>query len=680
MKELNLKIGVDTKQATQAMDDLAEATKDVSKEFDNASTFAERYGDELQPLTTRMGEAEDRLYELAAAGKTTTQEYKDLLKTVGDYRKVQINTDLAVDAAATTMGQKLGGALGGVTAGFSLAQGVMGTFGVESEAVEKTLLKVQAALAIQQGFQGIREAIPSFKELGASAKKALAGIKTGIAATGIGLLVVALGTIVAYWDDIKGAVSGVSDEQSKLNEKTDANVLAQQAKYDAISGQDNILKLQGKSEQDILKIKKAQIKAVITATEAQLVQQESTKKAQVAAAKRNKDILQGIIRFITAPLTLLLSTVDLVGKALGKDFGLEKGFSGGIAKMVFDPKETASEADKTIDETKKKLATLKNEAAGFEISLQQQSDKSSKTAKDKTESNNDLIAKANADAKKLALEQQQQLDAKLEEIAEQNYLKTLSDQEKELLAVQDKYFELETLAKGNAEALNDIEIAKLNEQNDINLKYQEIAYKQDQELKAKQKEADEKAAKEKIETEKAVAETLAAIRESDLNNISAGIGLVKDLFEKNKKVQAAALIAESAVAIARTIISTKAANQAARATGTAGALATGGASVIAAEALVLRNNIGAGISIASQIAATAKGISALGGGGTPPSNDNSSDGGGGGSFSPNFNVVGNSGVNQLAQLQQQPVQAFVVSGSVTTAQSLDRNRIENATL
>jgi hypothetical protein len=660
-----IKIDVDTKQATKAMDDLAKATHDVS------ASFEEVYGD-IQPLTTRMGEAEDRLYELAAAGKTTTQEYKDLLKTVGDYRKVQINTDLAVDAAATNMGQKLGGALGGVTAGFSLAQGAMGAFGVESEELEKTLLKVQAALAIQQGFQGIREAIPSFKALGTAAKNALAGIKTGIAATGIGLLVVALGTIVAYWDDIKGAVSGVSDEQSKLNEKTDANVLAQQAKYDAISGQDNILKLQGKSEQDILQIKKAQIQAVIKATEAQLVQQESTKKAQVAAAKRNNQILQGIITFLTAPLQLLLKTVDMVGSALGKDFGLQKGFTKGLANLVFDPEETALEADKTIEETKKKLATLKNEAAGFEIALQKQSDKSSKTAKD----NNDLIAKANADAKKLALEQQQQLDAKLEEIAEQNYLKTLSDQEKELLAVQDKYFELETLAKGNAEALNDIEIAKLNEQNDINLKYQEIAYKQDQEAKAKQKEADEKAAKEKIETEKAVAETLAAIRESDLNNISAGIGLVKDLFEKNKKVQAAALIAESAVAIARTIISTKAANQAARATGTAGALATAGASVIAAEALVLRNNISAGLSIASQIAATAKGVSALGGGGTPPSNDNSSDGGGGGSFSPNFNVVGNSGVNQLAQLQQQPVQAFVVSGSVTTAQSL----IENATL
>ena len=130
----NIQINVDTKQATKAMDDLAKATHDVS------ASFEEVYGD-LQPLTTRMGEAEDRLYELANAGQTATQEYQDLLKTVGNYRKVQIQTDLAVDAAATTMTQKLGGALNGVTAGFSLAQGVMGTFGAESEQIERLCLK-----------------------------------------------------------------------------------------------------------------------------------------------------------------------------------------------------------------------------------------------------------------------------------------------------------------------------------------------------------------------------------------------------------------------------------------------------------------------------------------------------------------------------------------------------------
>jgi hypothetical protein len=49
-------------------------------------------------------------------------------------------------------------------------------------------------------------------------------------------------------------------------------------------------------------------------------------------------------------------------------------------------------------------------------------------------------------------------------------------------------------------------------------------------------------------------------------------------------------------------------------------------------------------------------------------------------MSPNFNVVGNSGLNQLGQLQQKPTKAYVVSGDMTTAQALDRNRIENATL
>ena len=47
---------------------------------------------------------------------------------------------------------------------------------------------------------------------------------------------------------------------------------------------------------------------------------------------------------------------------------------------------------------------------------------------------------------------------------------------------------------------------------------------------------------------------------------------------------------------------------------------------------------------------------------------------------PQFNVVGQSGINQLASLNQQPVQAYVVSGQVTSQQALDRNRLENATL
>ena len=51
---------------------------------------------------------------------------------------------------------------------------------------------------------------------------------------------------------------------------------------------------------------------------------------------------------------------------------------------------------------------------------------------------------------------------------------------------------------------------------------------------------------------------------------------------------------------------------------------------------------------------------------------------------PDFNVVGTTGTNQLAETiaQQQgtPVKAFVVSDEVSTAQSLDRNIIESASI
>ena len=48
---------------------------------------------------------------------------------------------------------------------------------------------------------------------------------------------------------------------------------------------------------------------------------------------------------------------------------------------------------------------------------------------------------------------------------------------------------------------------------------------------------------------------------------------------------------------------------------------------------------------------------------------------------PSFNVVGQSGFNQVAGAlgQQQPVQAFVVSGDVTSAQQLQNNTITQAT-
>jgi len=108
----------------------------------------------------------------------------------------------------------------------------------------------------------------------------------------------------------------------------------------------------------------------------------------------------------------------------------------------------------------------------------------------------------------------------------------------------------------------------------------------------------------------------------------------------------------------------------------------GGAALAAAE--IVMNKVGAGIGIAANLAATAKALGALGGGGAPSAGGAAGGDSGGGGSAPQFNVVGNSGVNQLAGIMatkdQTPVKAYVVPSDVTTGQSLDRNIIRNASL
>ena len=262
----------------------------------------------------------------------------------------------------------------------------------------------------------------------------------------------------------------------------------------------------------------------------------------------------------------------------------------------------------------------------------------------------------------LAIEQK-----KFNESLETDELKKLENQRLNL--EEEKRIELERLQlKINSAVLGTQ--ARVDAENEYAVKKQEI----DNALITNQVETNKKV----IENDKAVAEAKKGIQEATFNNISSGIGLLKGLFEKNKGLQKALLIAESAAGIAKIIINTKAANAAAK---LKYALLPGGVALAAAEATM--NNVSAGIGIASTIAATAKGLSAMGGGGSPTGSAGN-ESAGGAPAAPNFNVVGASSTNQLAQTisskEQQPIQAYVVASNVTTAQSLNRNIIQSASI
>ena len=159
-----------------------------------------------------------------------------------------------------------------------------------------------------------------------------------------------------------------------------------------------------------------------------------------------------------------------------------------------------------------------------------------------------------------------------------------------------------------------------------------------------------------------------------VNNVVNGLQAINQLaqaFAKDDEKSAKkAFLVNKAVGISTAVIQTA---QAVTAALTAGGnplkLATG------------QQFIEAGIAAASgaaQIATIAKQQFGGGSGGSTPS-VNAPTGSGGGA--PQFNVVGNTGINAIAQSLQNrgPIQAFVVGSEVTSQQSLDRNRINNAT-
>ena len=495
-----------------------------------------------------------------------------------------------------------------------------------------------------------------------AAIKGASGLQKALIATGIGALVVALGLVVAYWDEILGLVNGVSVAQKQQLAEAEANVSAQEAATEQLGLQENTLRLQGKSEKEIRDLKIQQTNETITALEAQIEAQENIKKSQIDAAERNKQILQGIIRFLTLPLTALLGTIDMVGKALGQDFGLEEGFSGGIAKLVFDPEEVSKEADAAIVETKKKLAQMKSTRDGYLLTEKKEREDAAKTKADadKKLADDELkrleaLNQAKLDSEENFRKQQQDLADKYDELV---LAKLVSKEDQEKNEIRDKFFAMEQMYADNAEALALITAQRNKEIKEIDDKYRQ-----------EENDAQKKSNEEKLAARQEIADIILDSANSLFQNLLS----LNEFFDQNdESAQRRAFARTKAIQIAQTIVNTAAGIMSALATPNVGDQITG-ANWAKAAALAATG----AVQIATISRTQFKGGSTSSGGG-PIAEPNAPT-----SMTPSFNIVGSSGTNQLAEsisgMFNSPLKAYVVSGEVTSAQSMERNRIKTAT-
>jgi hypothetical protein len=579
---------------------------------------------EVQALSEKFGATSEQ----AVAAAKRASELKD---AIGDSKNLidAFNPDTKFKAFSQT--------LSSVAGGFAAVQGALGLLGAEGEDVQKTLAKVQSALALSQGLEQLGDLGDAFKNVKTVAIDAFKGIKAAIGSSGIGLLVLALGAIVAYWDEIKAAVSGVSVEQKKLTEETNKNVKAQQEKLSAIDSQDNILKLQGKSEKEILGIKIKQTDEVIKATEQQLAQQKVVVKAQLEAEKRNKEILQGIVRFLFAPLSLILTTVDQVGKVLGKDFKLEEKFSGGIAGLVFDPVEAEKKGKETIAAIDKSLAELKNKRAGYQLSIKAIDNAAANEAAEaqSTRIENELAKEKKLTDDLLAEYDKRKKDAKNAKILTQKELAALDEEER-----------LKQKEANNKKFNDQIEfLGKLT-----NYTLQGIL--KDQQLK-------EDARKAELEAD-------IFLQNAKFEAASAGLNLLSSLAGQNEKIANAIFVIDKALAIAKIVVDTQREISAYGANPTWSLLPDGGALIKAKYILGAKIRAGAGIAaIAATTIAKFKGGGSAGGVGGGASAPSVSAGAPLQPPQPQTTTLSNQTINAIGN---QAVRAYVVENDVTSNQ------------
>lgn len=205
-EEIKKVISVDTKNSSKSIKQLREEVAGLTAELEDLEIGSTDYTKKLEELV-------DVQNKLSVATESMQGKTVNAVK------------------AFDSINQVAGGLAGGVSA----VSAAFTLFGKDTENLQKTMVKLQAAIAIVQGIGGLKglgegliNGVKSFKALtvamgGAATATgglsvAMGVLRSAIISTGIGALVVALGMLIDFAikaasgiDDIKISISGLKD-------------------------------------------------------------------------------------------------------------------------------------------------------------------------------------------------------------------------------------------------------------------------------------------------------------------------------------------------------------------------------------------------------------------------------------------------------------------------------------
>ena len=692
--------------------------RDVNKAVvDLNASFEDVYG-ETQTLTGRLGSLQDRLYQLAQAGDTASQEYRELTREAGRLKQAQMETDKVIDATSQRLGSKLVKSTQFASAGVQVVTGGMAAMGVESENADRAIAGVVGAMAVTSGLETMQETFKSVRALGQAIKASTVFQKIATAAqwlwnmalnaNPIGIIVIAVTALIAAGygliklfqfliKDTEDYTTAVENNSKALDDQAKANENATKEAKKSADQQLAMAKAQGKSKDEIRELEKAIAKKTITDAEATKALADKTLATQkqtladLEAKGVDEELIEAQQENVKKAEKILETSTSNLQSAKDNDLAITNRYLVEDAQAVTDSNKTKAEKqkeaeDKAAEALKASREALKGIVEGYEDQAENRlaDTEQKKLDLQKIREQEELDAlKLSGDekleAQRLLNDKFTNLQADLNEKTKEERDKVLADDKKadDALKIQKDTFlanqiqdDLERLKrlKEILEEEKKLELERLTMKRDsYEVGSAEYITANNALESAKQGFAERETTLngEVSDTNISIAEKERDAKMSTLNDVGNALGAFSALAGKETA-------AGKALAIAQATISTF-----------TGIADIWGAEGVGTPTMILASKIASSAAVAASGFAAVKGIVNTkvpnsGGGGGMPSAPRPQ--------RPTFNLTGSSGNSQLANLigeangnnqSDRPIRAFVVGKDVSTQQEMDR-QLENS--
>lgn len=239
------------KQIGEINAELKEMDASIGNFQRNVGDYANQFGNAYQKLRQEIKQYQAEVL----AAEEGTEEWTAAMQRLSDAQFQMRDMNEKSRYSVADLGEQLSnisGIAAGVTAGFSAVQAVMVLTGNESEDLQKVMVKLQAAMALVQGLQGLEGLIDRVNGLGTAIKAVSKTLgKTGwiaILMAVVTAITIAIGAIKKKREE----VDALDRSLDKLSKRNDSIIASDRERARQLEREIKLMQAQGATEEEVI--------------------------------------------------------------------------------------------------------------------------------------------------------------------------------------------------------------------------------------------------------------------------------------------------------------------------------------------------------------------------------------------------------------------------------------------